>query len=250
MYGFFDDSGTDASSPVAVMAGYVAHTAAWERFELKSKRLFHSERIPFFRAKLFDHGEKSFRGWTDARRLKFATTWYGFAQHNVLRGVSAGVHKADFAAGKAKDRKVPGISPQAYALQIALSHLFRDKEVWREIEKHGLQLVVESSVTADAGIRDDFQRIVNVNNLAKHLRPIIFATKKHCHALHLADYLAYYSHRFALTALHGSIKGRTPYLDIAQERVTTIMKLAEKFEPNPDYIVALARSRASQKRHT
>src|SRR5262245_17133828 len=55
IYGYFDDSGTDAASPVAVMAGYVATDRMWRRFERDSKRLFDREHIDFFRAKLFDH---------------------------------------------------------------------------------------------------------------------------------------------------------------------------------------------------
>lgn len=45
MYGYFDDSGTDDDSPVAVMAGYVAHMADWKRFENKTKKMFGREGV-------------------------------------------------------------------------------------------------------------------------------------------------------------------------------------------------------------
>ena len=76
LYGYFDDSGTDAASPVAAMAGYVASERMWRRFERETKKLFDREGIEFFAAKLFDHGEKQFRGWSDARKLRFATEWF------------------------------------------------------------------------------------------------------------------------------------------------------------------------------
>jgi hypothetical protein len=62
-YGYFDDSGTDGDSQVAIMAGYVAHVADWKKFERKTKQLFAQEGIePFFRAKLFDHARSSSGG--------------------------------------------------------------------------------------------------------------------------------------------------------------------------------------------
>ena len=66
LYGYFDDSGTDGASPAAIMAGYVAHMADWKKFERQTRTLFESEGIqPFFRAKLFDHNQKQFKGWTE-----------------------------------------------------------------------------------------------------------------------------------------------------------------------------------------
>jgi len=159
------------------------------------------------------------------------------------------VHKADFKEGKAKDYpKLPRLAPQTYALQIAISHLCRDEEVWEEIKKHGLSVIVEASGAADAGMEEDFYRVASLNEISEHLRSITFAKKSSARTLHLADYLAYYSHRFALTALHDSQAGRTEFLNIAQDNVPTIMKLAEKFGPNPDFRDAYARWRGSRKR--
>jgi hypothetical protein len=238
IYGYFDDSGTDAESPVAIMAGYVAHASDWKKFENKTKRLFEREAIPFFRAKLFDHQQKQFKGWTPARQMRFAEQWYGYAKAHLMRGAAAGVLKSDLTAAKAKHRKLPGISAQASCAQIALAHLCRDGEVWAEIERYGLSLIIESSTVADAGIREDLARVVAANKLEKFLHSITFAKKSSARALQIADYLAYYSHRFALTAIHGSLDGVTPFLDIAKDRVPTIMKLAHSFKPNAEFQAA------------
>lgn len=242
LIGYFDDSGTHDAAETAVMAGYVAHRSDWKRFEVKSKQLFEREGIPFFRAKLFDHRQKQFKDWSPARQLKFATEWYGIANKHILRGIAAGMLKADFKAGKDKDRKLPGISCEAYCMQMALSHLSRDEEVWKEIEKHSLQVIVESSTVANAGIKVDFNRVIAVNNLPHRIKAISFAPKQDVRALQIGDYLAYYSQRFAETAIHGSFDGVTPFLDIAKEGVKTIMKLGEKFEPNPDYRALIVRA--------
>jgi hypothetical protein len=237
-YGYFDDSGSDKESPIALMAGYVAHAADWKKFENKSKRLFEREEVsPYFRAKLFSHTQTPFDGWTIKRKKEFAGEWYGFAHRHLMRGISAGAVKSDFVKGRqAEHRKLPKPSVVAHCLHMALTHLCKDGHVWTEIEKYGLHLVIEASTpSVDDGIRDAFDRLVAVNKLEKHLRSLIFAKKESSRALQLADYLAYYSHRFALTAMHRSLEGRTPFLDIAQSSVETLMKLGEKFSPNPDY---------------
>ena len=98
----------------------------------------------------------------------------------------------------------------------------------------------------ESGRTNEIQ-IVAINDLGDRLRSISFANKSAGRALNIADYLAYYSQRFAVTALGESLEGRTPYLDIAQGSVETIMKLGEKFEPNPEYRAVLARWRAASK---
>lgn len=243
LIGYFDDSGTHDGAKTAVMAGYVAHRTDWKRFEQKTKRLFDEEGIPYFRAKLFHHGQKHFAGWSEERKLSFARKWYGYASRFLMRGITAGMLKADFVAVKARDRKLPGISCEAYCMQMAFSHLCRDGEVWREIEKQGLQVIVESSTVADAGIEVDFNRVLAVNDLTDRIKAISFAHKQDVRALQIGDYLAYYSQRFAETAIHDSLDGITPFLDIAKHGVTTIMKLGEKFEPNPDYRVLLGKAK-------
>ena len=240
MYGYFDDSGTDKASPIAVMAGYVAHAADWKKFENKSRRLFDKEEIPFFRAKLFEHGQKQFRGWEPERKLAFANKWLGFAHPLITRAVSSAAVKSDIYAARSMDKKIPAVSPQAYCLQIALKHLCMDNAVWEGVQRYGLHLFIESSTPGtDAGMREDFDRMVGVNKIRKHLKSVTFMPKASSRALQLADYLAYYSHRFALTSINDSFEGRTEYLDIAQGNVETIMKLAHSFKPNPEYRAAL-----------
>lgn len=225
LIGYFDDSGTHDAAQTAVMAGYVAHMADWKRFELKTKQLFDAENIPYFRAKLFHHNQKQFYGWSDEKKVKFARRWFGFANRFLLRGVTAGMLKADFVAGKAKDRKMPGISCEAYCLQMAFAHLCRDKEVWEAIERYGLHVIVESSTVADGGIEVDFKRVVSANNLQHHIKAISFVKKQDVRALQIGDYLAYYSQKFAETAIRNSLDGVTPYLDIAKDSVETIWQV-------------------------
>jgi hypothetical protein len=120
LYGYFDDSGTDVGSPVAVMAGYVAHASDWKKFENKTKRLFDRHGIPFFRAKLFDHRQLQFKNWSAAQQLLFATKWCEYAKEHLMRGISVATIKADLKDVKAKHRKYPGLSAPANCMQIAL----------------------------------------------------------------------------------------------------------------------------------
>lgn len=248
LVGYFDDSGTHASSPIAVMAGYVAEADAWGEFERKTKRLFERENITFFRAKLFDHGEEQFNGWLLPRKLRFATEWYETAKDYILRGVSAGALKADLAAVKKKERKFPAVSAPAYCMQIALTHLCADPEVWPAIEKGGLSIVIESSTSIDSGIALDINRVVTVNKLDRYLHSVTFAKKTSARALQLGDYLAYYSHKFGVALNENRGASIPELLEIARENVQTINKLAHSFEPNPEYFAALSFLKRKNKR--
>jgi hypothetical protein len=247
LVGYFDDSGTHASSPIAIMAGYVADADAWGKFERKTKRLFERERIPFFRAKLFDHGEDHFSGWSLPRKLRFATEWYGYAQDHILRGVSAGALKADLAAVKKKERKFPAVSAPAYCMQIALTHLCADPEVWSAIREGGLSIIIESSTSIDSGIAQDINRVIAVNQINEHLHSVTFAKKTSARALQLGDYLAYYSHRFGVALNKDKAASIPEFLEIARANVQTINKLAHSFEPNPEYFAALSSLKRKKK---
>jgi hypothetical protein len=172
--------------------------------------------------------------------------WYNYTGRFLLRGIAAGMKKSDFLTAKARDRKLPGISCSAYCMDMAIKHLCEDAEVWKELERYGMRLIVETSTVADAGIRDAFNRGVAANRMEKYLHPISFAKKQSARGLQLGDYLAYYSQRFAETAIHDSFEGVTDYLDIAKRSVSTIMKLGEKFSSYPEFRALLASSKRRQ----
>lgn len=236
--GYFDDSGSDRQSPVAIMAGYIAPEKEWKSFERKAKKLFDQERIPYLRAKLFDHGEKQFKGWSDARKLRVSVDLFDIAREHIVRGVSAGVDKQDYIAAKKSNPKFSAGSATAYCMQIALRHLLEDDQIASAVKEHELQPVIESGTYVDAGIKQDIDRILNVNEVRGVVRSPLFVPKTAALAVQLADFLAYYSHRFALTARNDSDAGRTEYLAIAQDNVPTIMKFAHKFSINPDFVRA------------
>lgn len=246
--GYFDDSGTHTASPVAIMAGYVANESGWRSFEKEARRLFLSEGITVLRAKKFEHGEDEFKNWGPSRQLRFVTELFGVAESTILCGASAGVAKANYRAIQREITKLPSISPSGYCLQVMIANLCKDQVVWDRIEAEGgLHLIIESRTGSDDGMREDFERVVGVNNLSDKLHSISFVRKDRCIAIQLADFLAYYSYRFALTALDNSTDGRTPFLDIAQSSVRTIMRLAETFTPSPDYAALLAAAKRKAK---
>jgi hypothetical protein len=229
LIGYFDDSGTHRGARAAVMAGYIAHRADWKRFELKTKQLFDAEQVPYFRAKMFHHGDDHFYGWSDDRKLAFANKWFGYANRYLMRGITAGAKKEDLATAKASDSRAPPLSNEACCMQMVFYHLCKDQDVMEAIERYGLQVIVERSGKSDGGISFGFDRVVTVNELDHKIKAISFADKKDVRALQLGDYLAYFSQKFAETALDESLAGVTPYLEIAKNNVKTIMKLGQNF---------------------
>jgi hypothetical protein len=249
MHGYFDDSGTDRTSPVAVMAGYVANEHGWKLFEQQTKKLFSREGIPFFRAKLFHHGEKQFKGWSDARKLRFATEWFGYAGEHVLRGVSAAADARDLKSAKAQHRSASSISVQYTCMSMATTLLCKDVEVWEHVKKDGLSLVIEKSGAPDNSIKIGLEHLAAANEeLGEVLRTTTFADKESVRALQLADYLAYFSYQLALTARHGSTEGATEFLNIALRAVPTLKEIGHSFFPNAAFASAAAQAKAKAKK--
>lgn len=217
------------------MAGYIGHVAGWKRFEIKSKQLFEAEKIPYFHAKLFHKNNKHFKGWTPARKIRFASRWLGFAKDNLLCGISAAANKEGHRAGKTLSKGKVNISYESHCMSIALSELMKDDEVYKEIAKYGLKIFIERSGSGDRGIQECLNEIIEANEISNYVKSVDFAGKKEICSIQLADYLAYYSQKFALTALNNCSDGITDYLKIAFDSVPTIMQMSESCKPDPKF---------------
>jgi hypothetical protein len=244
--GYFDDSGTHADAAAVTMAGYVARMGDWSRFERASDHLFRREHVDVFHGKDFHHGKREFEGWSDAKKLRFATEWFDIAAPLLLRGATLSVDKASYSKAKEDHKVAQNTSPYGYCLTLVLKHLCADHDVWTAIESEGLSLILESALPGrDKGLQIEFDRIAKLNELEQHFESLTHAPKRSSRALQLADYLAYFSWQQSDKAARGTLDSRSPFHDIAIERVYTHIGLAEGFKPNPEYV---AKWRASKRR--
>jgi hypothetical protein len=133
-------------------------------------------------------------------------------------------------------------------MSISLPLLCEDGAVWSEIEQNRLSLVIERSGSEDGGVRYGIERLAVANEfLASALDPVTFADKERVRALQLADYLAYYSFRLALSARHSSEEGATELLYIALQAVVTHKNMGGDFVPSRDFATAIARAKRKRK---
>ena len=143
--GYFDDSGTHSDAATVTMAGFIAPDEAWKKFERASDRLFKKEGVAVFHAKEFYHGKNEFSGWSDARKLRFATEWFDIAAPWVMRGATRSADKASYAKVKKEHGLVQNTSAYGFCLGMVLKDLCADAEVWQAIETKGLSLIAKSA---------------------------------------------------------------------------------------------------------
>ena len=237
IYGYFDDSGTHDASLVATMAGYVAHVGRWKKFERAAKKLFKSEGMNVFHATAFESSKGEFDGWEAAKQIRFACDWYEIAKReSILRGTTISIDKASFKQAKAGGKILPNTSAYGYCLNIVLQKRCKDGEVWAEMEKHGLSLVLEAGTPKrDEGLKMEFRAVARENNLGHVLKSLTTAPKQSSRSLQLGDYLAPFSWQQAEKAAKGTLNSRSEFHDIAMRAVTTHLALAEGLTPNPAY---------------
>jgi len=96
---YFDESGTDASNRVAVVAGYVGSDFQWRRFckrwdvalSLENVKIMHRSDLENFQGEFTEA-----KGWCPTRRNLFVPKFQSIIKRHTYSAVSAAVVKKDF----------------------------------------------------------------------------------------------------------------------------------------------------------
>jgi hypothetical protein len=65
---YFDESGTQGSSPILVVAGLVSESKQWLKFSNEWARALERANAPYFHMKEFAHGVGAFKGWKQEQK--------------------------------------------------------------------------------------------------------------------------------------------------------------------------------------
>ena len=163
LYAYLDDSHTHSGTATVTMAGYIAPSRGWKRFEKSSKKLFKKDGIGVFHAKEFENRKGAFGGWTAQRQLRFATEWLDIAHANVMCGYSVPILKNDYHKARKETGLAQDISAYGYCFKILLRNACRNRALWDQICAHGLSIIIEDGNVNNAGIEADFHRILQEN---------------------------------------------------------------------------------------
>jgi hypothetical protein len=233
---YLDDSGTTADSAHLTIAGYIAHPADWALFEKESNDLFAKEgvREPFHGTEFF-HRQKQFKGWDFYGQTAFAFDWFGIAAKHVKHGITIALPRKKFSDFKKETGLEPSLSIYGQAFKSLIRKMLERRNLSDVIRVGGISFFVEAGNNNNDEILHWFNRMRAHEDNATYFKSLTFLTKDACYAIQLADYLAFFSRRFANEYTGQGIKEMHQLLDIAKEKVDTIGLLADGFMRKEDW---------------
>jgi hypothetical protein len=95
---YFDDSGTSATDPVVVVAGYLATVEMWARFDRRWSTLLAQYEITGLHRVDLENFSGEFKDWNPRRRTEFMKKADAIIKHCTYSGFGVAIPKSDFEA--------------------------------------------------------------------------------------------------------------------------------------------------------
>jgi uncharacterized protein DUF3800 len=95
---YFDDSGTSATDPVVVVAGYLATVEMWSRFNRRWSTLLAQYGIAGLHRVDLENFSGEFKEWEPTRRTEFIKKAHAIIKHCTYSGFGVALVKSDFEA--------------------------------------------------------------------------------------------------------------------------------------------------------
>ena len=192
---YLDDSDSQNSN-LMTLAGYVARIDAWREFEQEIAPVFKSYEIPVLHAKELHDTDGYFSGWSRQQKRSFIADIYDVAQRHVAFGISISARKRAVKKWIRSDRKNSGMSPYGMCFSSISHFVVMNNPFRRQIQDSGICFMVESGHENNPEIERAFRMSDKHGLFDGIVRSIYFVDKRSCHAIQLADFLAFHSRRF------------------------------------------------------
>jgi len=194
---YFDESGTHSSSPLSLMAGFVADARQWRKFEKRAGKLFHRFVVDIFHTIDVRRTDKDFAGWSVDRKIEFLDEFQHIVNETLERGFACILRNEDYAyyqslnwpKGARKDSKYT-LTFRGCLASVVDAALEVDR--WAHRPEPRLNIVLESghrnapdAVRLYNFFRDKFA------GQSKALASLTFEKKADCLPLAAADLFAY-----------------------------------------------------------
>jgi hypothetical protein len=192
---YLDDSGI-SGLPIVTMAGFLAPLEAWEELEPKWDSILNGYNIDVFHSKEFYATKPPFKTWKKIKKLSFAEELFA-ASHGRIFGVSISISVDEIARLKKADPGFSDMSPMGVAFSSILMKSITDERFGPYVKEQGISFLIETGNRNNGEIDQYFHKMANLPVFEGCLRSISFIPKKHCRAIQMADFYAYFSRRLA-----------------------------------------------------
>lgn len=192
---YLDDSGT-SGLPIVTMAGFLAPLEAWEELEPQWDSILSGYNVDLLHSKEFYSTKPPFKTWKKIKKLSFADELFT-ASHGRIFGLSASISVDEIARLKKADPGFSDMSPMGVAFSSILMKAISDDQFGASVKEQGIAFLIETGNRNNAEIDRFFHRMADLPAFEGCLRSISFIPKKHCRAIQMADFLAFFSRRQA-----------------------------------------------------
>ncbi|MCX7306632.1 MAG: DUF3800 domain-containing protein [Afipia sp.] len=193
---YLDDSGT-GGLPVVGMAGFVAPSIVWERFEPVLDSAMNNYGVPIFHAKEFHDTKPPFKNWRRVKKRSFAEEIFGIVRGQLL-GMAVGLRKVGYEKSKLDTGGLDSMSAMGVCFSSIMLKIVSDPGIGPIAQKEEISFLLESGNKNNPEI-ERFFHLMAKKPAFGCLRSISFIPKNNCRAIQLADFLAFYSRRLLKT---------------------------------------------------
>src|ERR1022692_572372 len=164
LYSFFDDAGTDGTSPFTVCAGYLSTAWRWRQFEKKWRHLLRSYHIPASRFSMKDCAQfrGPFTGWDEPKRRAFMAHALELIQRCVQHGFVADLINSeyDILLSQGVKRRVGGYYPFCAEMCIGITEQYIAKVEGRALmdrPRSAIHYIFESGTHGAGKVQTAFE---------------------------------------------------------------------------------------------
>jgi hypothetical protein len=152
--------------------------------------------VDVFHAKELYATKPPFKTWTKIKKLSFADELFA-TSHGRIFGLSVSISVQEIARLKKVDPGFSDMSPMGVAFSSILMKTISDDQFGATVKEHGVVFTIETGNRNNAELDRFFNKMADMPAFEGCLRSINFIPKRHCRAIQMADFLAFFSRRQA-----------------------------------------------------
>lgn len=206
--GYFDESGTHASSPVVCVGGCVSTAEQWSLFQREWKEVLAEAGVEFFHMSEFESRRGPYKDWDNEKRRYVQAKLLKIIQDRVAVGIAAAVVRSDYDKVMTPARRYTHDGPYAFCASMC----FMSTAVWAEDQGYdqSIPYVFEDGALEKKEVREQFENAYK-NARARQFYRLISLTwgdKKEYAQLQAADILVYEIYKQTLRSI--GVESRPP----------------------------------------
>lgn len=199
---YLDDSGKDKLNPATALAGYIAKEDDWKTFEAQVEPWFSEFKVDVLHAKDMHASDGEFRDWTVLRKQAFVARICQAMSRSVAMGMSMAASKEGYKEANQKLPQPLKATPYTFCFNALVNWTLFDVRLGKAAHEEGVAFVLETGHENNPQAEWLFNLLRERHEEARNaLRSISFVAKDSSRAIQVADLLAFYSRRSAVSVL-------------------------------------------------